>query len=198
MIEKPDPRKDTLRPRLRRPHFIGELVRTVIFVFTVTVLFDMAIPRSLVEGRSMNPTFYTDDRLVVSRLNYLFGKPERGDIVVFNSVNPAEFAQGVMLIKRVVGLPGETVELRNQQVYINGIALDEPYINEACDVARCPDMLEQLGANEYFVMGDNRNVSQDSRRFGPVNIDHIVGEAVFRYWTPQGIGIINGHNYNAQ
>ena len=95
------------RPRLGTPGFVVEIVSTVVFVIAVTVLFDLAIPRSLVDGHSMEPTFYQDDRLVVSRVHYLMGEPQRGDIVVFNSLVPSEADLGIMLIKRVIGLPGK-------------------------------------------------------------------------------------------
>ena len=178
------------RPRLDTPGFLLEIVSTVVFVVAVTVLFDLAIPRSLVDGHSMEPTFYQSDRLVVSRVHYLLGQPGRGDIVVFNSLVPSEAERGIMLIKRVVGLPGETVEIRDQQVHIDGEALDEPYIKEACRRQRCNDDSWTLAADQYFVMGDNRNNSRDSRRFNAVPLQKIVGQVIFRYWPYNSIGII--------
>ena len=181
---------DLPRPRLKTPGWLVEIASTLVFVLAVTVLFDLAIPRSLVDGHSMEPTFYGNDRLVVSRVHYLLGKPERGDIVVFNSLVPHEVERGVMLIKRLVGLPGETVELRDQRVYIDGELLDEPYIKEACRIARCIDESWTLGEDQYFVMGDNRNNSRDSRRFDAVPLQKIVGQVIFRYFPPNSIGII--------
>jgi signal peptidase I len=183
------------RPATNLPTTLGEIVNTVLFVVVVVVLFDMAIPRSLVDGRSMQDTFQNGDRLVVSRLNYLFGQPETGDIVVFNSMNPSEV--GVMLIKRVIGAPGDVVEIRDTALYVNGVATEEDYTPEACAASMCPDNRWDLGPDEYFVMGDNRNHSNDSRRFGPVPVSHIVGEVVFRYWPPQSIGIVSHIGYFA-
>lgn len=196
MIEIPDNRQDKLRPTLHRVGFIEEALRTIVFVLVVTVLFDMAIPRSLVEGRSMEPTFQTGDRLIVSRINYMLNQPQRGDIVVFNSINLRERSEGVMLIKRVIGLPNEIVEFRNGTLYIDGVAKNEPYIYEACRTFGCPDGVWYLNDIQYFVMGDNRNNSQDSRRFGPITIHDIVGEALFRYWPPEKFGVIDGLNYS--
>ena len=181
---------DMPRPSLKTPGYIAEILSTVVFVIAVTVLFDLAIPRSLVDGHSMEPTFHGDDRLVVSRVHYLLGQPARGDIIVFNSLVPSEAERGVMLIKRVVGLPGETVELRGQQIFIQGELLDEPYTKEACRLSRCRDDSWSLAANEYFVMGDNRNNSRDSRRFGAVPLQKIVGQVIFRYFPLGAIGII--------
>ncbi|GAB1420052.1 signal peptidase I [Anaerolineales bacterium] len=186
-------RKPQQRPKARIPSFAGEVVRTILFVLVVTVLFDMAIPRSLVEGRSMEETFHDDDRLIVSRLNYLFSAPNRGEIVVFNSVDPQE--KGVMLIKRIIALPGETVRFQNQQLFINDVLVEEPYIKEQCSTFRCPDKEWKLSDKEYFVMGDNRNNSHDSRAFNAIPIDHIVGEVIVRYWPPQAWGIVKSIDF---
>jgi signal peptidase I len=184
--------KPQYRPKLRLTGFLDELLRTVIFIVVVTVLFDMAIPRSLVDGRSMQPTFEDAERLIVSRVHYLIAAPERGDIIVFNSVDSLD--PDVMLIKRVIGLPGDHIEIRDHQVYVNNAPVAEPYILEDCN-SRCSDNEWFLGEGEYFVMGDNRNNSSDSRRFGAVPINHIVGRVVFRYWPPERIGLINHQNY---
>jgi signal peptidase I len=184
--------KPEFLPKLRLPRFFDELLRTILFVIVVTVLFDMAIPRSLVDGRSMQPTFEDSERLIVSRVNYLLTTPDRGDIIVFNSVD--KFDPDVMLIKRVIGLPGDHVQIMNRRVYVNGIPIDEPYILEECN-SRCSDNEWFLGDGEYFVMGDNRNNSSDSRRFGTVPIGHIVGRVVFRYWPIDRIGLIVHQDY---
>ncbi len=179
------------RPKLKTPGVLLELLSTLVFIVAVTALFDLAIPRSLVDGQSMEPTFYSDDRLVVSRVHYLLGSPQRGDTLVFNSVNPRERARGVMLIKRVVGLPGETVEIRDQKVHINGEALAEPYTKDEVCRRRCHDQQWELGADEYFMMGDNRNNSNDSRSFArAVALPDIVGRVIFRYYPPNSIGLI--------
>ena len=180
------------RPKLKTPGLLIELLSTLVFIVSVTVLFDLAIPRSLVDGHSMEPTFYGNDRLVVSRVHYLLGPPQRRDILVFNSVNPSERERGVMLIKRVIGLPGETVEIRDQKVHINGEALNEPYIKDEVCRRRCQDRIWELGENEYFMMGDNRNNSNDSRSFRrPVALTDIVGRVIIRYFPPQSIGMIS-------
>lgn len=197
--------KPQFRPRLRRPNNFDEILQTIVFVVVVIVLFDMAIPRSLVEGRSMYPTFegpenwpesFFADRLIVSRVDFLLSPPQRGDIIVFNSVNAIEFTRGVMLIKRVIGLPGDHVQFIAQQLYINGQLVDEPYINEPCTLFNCADEEWFLGQDEYFVMGDNRNHSKDSRSFGPVPLDHIVGRVIFRYWPVTRIGFIFHEDYS--
>ena len=186
--------KPQFKPRLRMPSLFGEIIRTIIFVVVVTVLFDMAIPRSLVDGRSMQPTFQDSERLIVSRLHYLVTRPDRGDIIVFNSVDPND--PEVMLIKRVIGLPGDTIRFTDQNLYINDVLITESYIAESCNASRCSDNETVLGSDEYFVMGDNRNNSQDSRRLGSIPLDHIVGRVVFRYWPLDRIGIIEHQNYD--
>ena len=157
------------RPNLPTLSWVKELFSTIAFIVAVYTLLQLALPRSVIQGRSMQPNFVEGQRLVISRVNYLFGEPQRGDIIVFNAPNTSPNTPP--LIKRVIGLPGEEVALRDQQVYINGELLDEPYVDEPCLPARCRDTEDDpwvLGPDEYFMMGDNRNNSRDSRRFGAV------------------------------
>ena len=169
-------------------NFIREIVETVVLVGAIYALVNLATARFIVEGPSMQPNFATGQFILVSRLNYMLTQPERGDIVVFHYPRDPDEDY----IKRVIGVPGDTVEIRNQQVYVNGVALDEPYINEPCSASSCRDeVFPTLGENQYFVMGDNRNHSQDSRAFGVVERQFIVGEALVRYWPPSDWGIVN-------
>ena len=184
------------RPRLHTPGYIREVIDMVAFAIAAFTLFELVLPRSIVDGRSMEPSFEDRQRLVISRLHYWFSEPRRGDIIVFNSPQPRTENESA-LVKRVIGLPGETVEIRNQQVYINGVLLNEPYIKEPCNTYRCRDGIWELGPDEYFMMGDNRNVSNDSRVFGPVPHRNIVGEVLFRYWPPDRFGVVQRYRFLA-
>ena len=181
------------RPSLQFGNFrqtLQEIGETVILIALIYTLVNLACARFVVEGPSMQPNFATGQYLVVSRVNYLFTEPRRGEVVVFHYPgNPQED-----YIKRVIGLPGETVEIRDTQVFVDGIQLNEPYINEPCTSGNCRDNVWELGEDEYFMMGDNRNHSSDSRAFGPVKRNLIVGEALIRYWPPQDWGIIQGYS----
>ncbi|MBZ0295466.1 MAG: signal peptidase I, partial [Anaerolineae bacterium] len=159
------------RPRLRRRTFWYEILETIVLIVAIYSLVDLASVRFYVDGPSMEPTFFTGQRVIVSRVNFLLAEPERGEIVVFES--PDRPGVEPPLIKRLIGMPGETVEILDRQVYINGQLLNEPYINEPCTAGSCPDDQWVLGANQYFVMGDNRNRSRDSRRFGPITREHL-------------------------
>jgi signal peptidase I len=143
-----------------------------------------------VQGASMEPNFYEREYLVVDEISYRFGLPQRGDIVVFHPPqNPDEF-----YIKRIVGLPGETISLRGGRVFIvnaahpDGVALDEsPYLPVGTVTRATTAQLAEgaglkLGSTEYFVLGDNRSNSQDSRAFGSLERLHIVGRAWLRGW----------------
>lgn len=181
------------RPRLRRRGLAYELLETLILIAAIYSLVDLASVRFYVDGPSMEPSFLTGQRVIVSRINYMLAQPQRGEIIVFES--PDRPGVDPPLIKRVIGLPGETVEIRDTRVYINGRELDEPYINEPCSDSRCVDTTWELAADEYFVMGDNRNRSRDSRSFGPIERSHVIGEALVRYWPPQVWGLLYKFRY---
>jgi len=171
------------RPKLAWFNAAREALDVLILVGAIYTLVNLATVRFRVQGASMQPGFQDRQFLIVSRLSYLLGQPERGDIIVFH--NPSTLAEDY--IKRIIALPGDTVEIRDSLVYVNGAPIDEPYLNEVCD---CSDQRRELGPNEYWVMGDNRNHSRDSREFGPILREHIVGEVLIRYWPPAAWGII--------
>jgi signal peptidase I len=184
------------RPRLRRRDLIYELVETIVLILSIYALVDLASVRFYVDGPSMEPNFYTAQRVIVSRVNYLLGMPERGEIIVFES--PDDPRNDPPLIKRVIGLPGDTIEIRDNQVYVNGNLLNEPYINEPGLTSPNQYGNVTLGPDEYFVMGDNRNRSRDSRAFGPINREHIIGEALVRYWPPRDWALLYKYHYPEQ
>ena len=180
------------RPRLRRKGRPRELLNLLFFLIAVYALLEMAVPRSVVLSISMQPNLVEGQRLLISRVSYMFNKPQRGEIIVFE---PPDYAPETdRLIKRLIGLPGEKIEFRSQSVYINGTKLTEPYLNEPCLNVYCPDKSWTLGADEYFFMGDNRNHSKDSRSFGAIKRKQIVGRAVLRWWPPAEWGILS-YNY---
>lgn len=167
-------------------HLLGETLETIVMIALLVTLVNLACGRFVVDGSSMAPNFETGQFILVSRVHYLIEEPQRGDIIVFHYPNGPEDDY----IKRVIGTPGDVIELRDQQVYVNGTMLSEPYINEPCTPRACPDRTWDLGANEFFVMGDNRNHSTDSRSFGPVERRFIVGEALLRYYPIEAVGSV--------
>lgn len=149
---------------------------------------------------SMLPTLQINDRLIIDKLSYKFRDPQRGDIVVFSptdALKQQNFKDA--FIKRVIGLPGDKVEVRGQRVYVNGQPLRENYIEEEPNYAFSTEGFnKQLGikggtvpANQYLVLGDNRNNSYDSHYWGYVPRDKIIGRAVVRFWPLSRVGEID-------
>lgn len=134
-----------------------------------------------VRGQSMSPNFADGDYLIVDEISYRFRAPERGEIIVFKS--PTDNSQ--RLIKRIIGLPGETVEIQAGKIAIEKGGLEQ-VLKESnylfSDLQTSGDIKIVLAENEYFVLGDNRDYSLDSRRFGPVAKDNIIGRVLFRAW----------------
>jgi signal peptidase I len=135
-----------------------------------------------IPSASMEPTLQIGDRVLVNKLSYRFGDIDRGDLVVFKRPDlPKESAAVVRdLIKRVIALPGETVEARDGSIYINGKKLDEPYLPQGTLSENLPSQV--VPAGRIWVMGDNRTNSRDSRVLGPIDIDTIHGRAFVRIW----------------
>jgi signal peptidase I len=129
---------------------------------------------TIVFGQSMEPNLYPHQRLIVDKLSYRLHPPQRNDIVVIDLPNMDE-----LLVKRVVALPGEVVEIRKGIVYVNGEPLPEPFPHDMTPYDMAPIT---LGPLSYLVLGDNRSNSNDSRSFGPVTLDQILGRVWLRYW----------------
>jgi signal peptidase I len=146
-----------------------------------------------IPSESMLPTLHVGDRIFVEKLSQHFEPPHRGDVVVFDPPPRAHPRLGDVWVKRVVGLPGETIDIRAGHVYVNGRALQEPYAAEA---ARYPEpdwnLLGMPGgkvpAGSVFVMGDNRNNSADGHVWGALPMQNIIGRSLFRYWPLDRIG----------
>lgn len=158
----------------------------------LSVLLALGIRHFVAEARyipsgSMEPTLQINDRLVIEKISYYFNPPERGDIVVFwppDSVFEGQPSRDAF-IKRVIGLPGDTVEVTNGRVLVNGAPLDETYIKAEPEYEWGP---ETVPDDSYLVLGDNRNSSFDSHSWGFVPRDNIIGKAVVRFWPPSRVG----------
>jgi signal peptidase I len=138
-----------------------------------------------VEGTSMLPMLEDQDRLFINKIAYRVGEIHLGDVVVFQY--PRDHTKSY--IKRVIALPGDALRIDRGRVYVNGRRLQEPYVpNRFSDDRSQPEMV--LPAHEYFVMGDHRSISSDSRDFGPVDRNLIYGKAVFVYWPMEQVGVV--------
>lgn len=174
-----------------KKYLLLEIVQFALIALFVIVPFRMFVAQPfIVNGASMDPTFHSGEYLIVDQLTYSFTTPERGDVVIFQYPrNPSKF-----FIKRVIGLPGETVRIQEGTVIIindehpEGMTLDEPYI-----VLTATDSSSTtLSADEYFVMGDNRGGSSDSRAWGPLNEKHLIGRPILRLLPVTTIDVLPG------
>lgn len=164
------------------PGFLGEIVRFSLIALLIVLPIRMFIAQPfIVSGASMEHTFSTGEYLIVDQVTYRFEEPKRGDIIIFRyPKDPSKF-----FIKRVIGIPGDTVEIKGSTVVIKnkdheeGIILEEEYVTSMKPTAT---LTEILGDNEYFVMGDNRNESSDSRSWGVLQRDKIIGRAFLRLY----------------
>jgi len=170
------------KPAYRRMVF--DILETLLISMVLFFGINLLSARIRVEGSSMEPSLHQGEFLIVSKVAYKLGSPRIGDVVVFHSPgNPEE-----EFIKRVIGLPGDRVEITAGEVRVNGQIVEEPYI-------AAPPLYEGTWAvpeGTLFVLGDNRNNSDDSHRWGPVAIDQVVGKAVFVYWPPEEWGLPGG------
>ncbi len=196
--------------------FTREVIETIILAVVIFFGVRLVVLNFQVDGSSMMPNLQNREMLLVNRNVYMhfdvnslvdwlpgvdhdgehivypFHPPERGDIIVFNPPNNSDKPY----IKRVIGLPGETVSFHDGFVYIDGQKLDEPYIKGAitqCNRSVCQDV--KIPEGDIFVMGDNRQNSADSRSFGPVSIDSIIGKAWVTYWPLDDFGLVPHFDY---
>lgn len=168
----------------KRTLFIRELIGTIALTLLIFLVIRFAAQSFRVDGQSMEPGLHTDEFVLVDKVAYLFQSPQRGDVIVFHY--PLDTSRD--FIKRIVGLPGDTISTTSASVIVDGQTLHEPYIS-------LPFNFEndtwKLGPNQFFVMGDNRGNSLDSRSWGPLDRSYIVGKAVVVYWPVSDWELIN-------
>lgn len=176
VAEKADP-EPLIHPSLRSAL---EWVAVLVLAVAVALLFRAFLVQSFwIKSGSMETTLQIRDRVMVNRLSFRVGEPQRGQIVVFRRIDEAS-APDEDLIKRVIAVGGDTIEARNGVVYVNGVALDEPYLQPGAYTSDFGP--EVIPPDHFWAMGDNRTRSSDSRFFGPVPYDNLIGRAFFRYW----------------
>ena len=170
---------------------LREIVETVALFAIVFTVARFAIGNYSILGQSMEPNYHETQRLLVDKVSPRLLGYNRGDIVIAHSP-----IQDIELIKRLIGRPGDTIELRDNRVFVNGEPLNEPYLPPGANSGPTRESTKwTLGDNEYFIMGDNRSFSQDSRVFGPVKIDNIVGRALLLYWPLNNLHIVEHYTY---
>jgi len=174
------------QPKERHSGFLRSLVdilETLILAVVLFVSINLISARIRVDGASMEPTLVSGEYVVINRISYRLGSPGRGDIIVFHfPLDPKE-----EYIKRVIGLPGDEVEVKNNAVYVNGQPLDESYLKVTTNYSGT----WRVPAGQLFVLGDNRNNSSDSHDWGTVPLKYVVGKAFLVYWPPPAWGLID-------
>ena len=172
-----DAREETRSPGFAAAlkHAVQEALQVMLPALALALVVHLFLAQAtVVFGQSMEPNLHANQRLIVDKLSFKLHSPQRDDIVVVDRPDMDE-----MLVKRIVALPGETVEIKRGIVYVNGNAVPEPYPHDLSEYDMRPIRLEPLS---YFVLGDNRGNSNDSRYFGPIKREEIIGRVWLRYW----------------
>lgn len=171
--------------------FLWEIIKVVVISLIIILPIRYFIIQPFyVKGASMEPNFYDHEYLIINEISYRFSKPKRGEVVVLKfPLNPKEY-----FIKRIIGLPNEKIEIKNGQVAVyknhesEGVVLKEDYLSAWQQTNGSLTIL--LEENEYYLMGDNRQASLDSRTFGAISKDDIIGKVLFRGWPLNRIGLL--------
>lgn len=176
-----------LKPQSSKNMSIGSSLReaaeTILLTVLLFFLIQIFIQNFRIQGPCMEPTLHSGQRLAINKLVYRLHPPQRGDIIVFH----CPYDPKRDFIKRIIGLPGEEVEVKQGQVFIDGRELNEPYVANPSSYSWGPKV---MGLDEFFVLGDNRNNSSDSHNWGPLPRKYIVGKAWLSYWPPQDWGLV--------
>ena len=171
--------------------FLRELLITFGLALAIYLVLQTSIQSSIVSNISMEPGLIAGDRLIVIKPIYSFASPERGDVIIIHPpIEPQK-----EYVKRLIGLPGDTVQISGGRVFINATALEEPYLKETPDYQYGPFTVPQ---NNYFVLGDNRNYSNDSHTGWTVTGDKIIGKAWVRIWPASKFGSAGSYPLNEQ
>jgi signal peptidase I len=162
---------------------IREILETVILTVIIFFLIQTVVRNFRVVGTSMEPNLHNSQYLIVDKISYRLGEPQRGDVIVFEPPNKP----GEDYVKRVIGMSGDLVEIKGGHVFVNNEPLNEPYVVHPGSYSMSP---RRVGSDELFVLGDNRNSSSDSRSWGMLSQDKVVGKAWISYWPPSYWGLI--------
>lgn len=178
---------ETFKTEEKRSGFLRfsiDVLETLILSVILFAAINAVSARIRVDGSSMEPTLHNGEFVIVNKLTYKLGIPEIGDVVIFHPPSDPEQEY----VKRVIGLPGDQVVITDGKVYVNGQLQEEDYIT----ASSAKETNINVPEDAIFVLGDNRNNSQDSRNFGSVPLNYVVGKAVFIYWPPPDWGMIDG------
>jgi len=194
--DSPEIRQDTVDHQDQRGQghkwkpVLREIIDTALLMLLIYVVTRTLVQTFRIEGISMEPSLHDGQYLIINKLVYHLHAPNRGDVVVFHyPKNPSRD-----FIKRIIGLPGEKVQVRGERIFINDEEIEEPYALHRGNYTWGPQV---LGEDEYFVLGDNRNSSSDSHTWGPVPTQAIIGKAWISYWPPQHLGLVPHYFYTA-
>lgn len=179
--------------------FVFELIKIVVISLAIIIpVRYYLIQPFYVKGASMEPNFFDKEYLIIDEISYRFNEPKRGDVIVFRyPKDPQEY-----FIKRVIGLPGEQVQIKDDKIIIynkenpDGFYLDEKYLDPNIKTHGLTEDKLDLSGNEFYVLGDNRNQSKDSRSFGPVDKSFIIGRVMFRGWPFNRVAVFETPQYS--
>lgn len=176
----------------RKKNELWEWVKALLIAFLLAVVIrNFLFAPIVVDGESMMPTLHNHDRMIVNKLSYKIGNPDRFDIVVFHATAEKDY------IKRVIGLPGDHIEYKNDTLYVNGKEYGEPYLDEyksqVFDGPLTQPFSVEVPQGEIFVMGDNRRFSKDSRHIGTIPLDKVLGTTSVVYWPLKDIHIVENY-----
>lgn len=201
-LDNPEERLEALGTPVKEGGWsIRDVIETILLTLVIYGLLSLGFQNFRIIGSSMEPNFQQGEYLVANKVIYHLRPVERGEVIIFRP--PMERCAGFLpfflppgekcaYIKRVMGLPGEEVEIKKGQVFINGEPLEEPYVVKGQRQRWGPTV---VGPNEYFVLGDNRKNSSDSRNWGMLPRQNIIGQAWISYWPPQELGLVPHYSF---